>query len=115
MADQDGGALLTVDRLPHAGPSLEVVFLEDASFGSAAARGPRAPHRHDYHELLWTRAGEGQHLIDGEPSPVRRATVTVIGRGQVHVFERARGLSGAVVRFTDEVPAAGPAWLVGAR
>ena len=115
MADQDGDALLTVDRLPHAGPSLEVVFLEDASIGAAAARGPRAPHRHDYHELMWTRTGSGRHLVDGEPAAVTPGTMTLIGRGQVHVFERARGFSGAVVRFGPEMQPHGPGWLVGER
>jgi AraC family transcriptional regulator, transcriptional activator of pobA len=91
---------LAVDRLPEA---LEVVLLEDASFGAGTAGGPRRPHRHDYHELIWTRQGEGEHLIDGEPTPVEPYTVTLIGRGQVHVFERASGLYGAVVRFGDEL------------
>jgi AraC family transcriptional regulator, transcriptional activator of pobA len=112
---------LAVDRLPEAGPSLDVVLLEDASFGADTARGPRQPHRHDYHELIWTRCGSGRHLIDGEVSLVRAGTVTMIGRGQVHVFERASGLHGAVVRFGDELlhgdPAAraDPAWLLGGR
>ena len=94
---------LTVDRLPEPGASLEVVLLEDLRSGADAARGPRAPHRHDYHELLWTREGTGRHQIDGEPSPVEPSTLTLIARGQVHVFERARDLSGAVVRFGDEL------------
>ena len=34
---------------------------------------------------------------------MRPGTVTLIGRGQVHVFERARRLSGAVVRFGPEM------------
>lgn len=98
---------ISVDRL--AGP-LQVVLLERAAFGGPR---PRAPHRHDYHELIWTRRGEGEHLIDGERHAVRPGTVTLIGRGQVHVFERARGLDGAVVRFGDELISAG--WLLGAR
>jgi AraC family transcriptional activator of pobA len=108
--------VLAVDRLARAGPSLEVVLLADASFGQDAD-GPRAPHRHDYHELIWTRAGEGSHLIDGEPAPVVPGTVLLIGRGQVHVFQRARGLTGAVVRFGGELLHEGaaarhdPAWL----
>jgi AraC family transcriptional activator of pobA len=104
---------MDIDRLSA---PLAVVLLDDAAFGSAVARGARSPHRHDYHELLWTRAGEGSHLIDGERSAVRPLTVTVIGRGQVHVFEEARGLSGAVVRFGGELLfEAAPAWLVGGR
>jgi AraC family transcriptional activator of pobA len=94
---------------------LQVVLLEDASFGSDAPQGRREPHRHDYHELIWTRRGEGEHSIDGEGFAVRPGTVTLIGRGQVHVFERARRLSGAVVRFEPEMQPEGPGWLVGGR
>src|SRR4051794_37778938 len=112
--------VLAVDRLPEAGPSLEVVFLDDARFGADGDGGPREPHRHDYHELIWTRSGEGRHLINGEPTAVAPGTLTLIGRGQVHVFERASGLTGAVVRFGDELLAGGPGaradprWMLGA-
>jgi AraC family transcriptional activator of pobA len=46
--------------------------------------------------------------------------VTLIGRGQVHVFERARDLSGAVVRFGPQLLHEGgsrsdPGWLLGSR
>lgn len=117
----DAADELTVDRLPEAGSSLEVVLLEGMSYGSDSDYGPRRPHRHDYHELVWTRSGTGQHLIDGEVSLVQPSTITLIGRGQVHVFERASALHGAIVRFGDELlagdPATGanPAWLVGSR
>src|SRR3954463_10079766 len=103
---------LAGDRL---GSAVTVVGFSGASFGDAVARGARAPHRHDYHELLWTRAGSGSHLVDGERFPVRPGALTIIGRGQVHVFERACGLSGAVVRFGGELVLDGPPWLVGAR
>src|SRR5581483_9823496 len=52
---------------------------------------------------IWTREGSGLHRVDGEPSPVTARTLTVIGRGQIHVFERGERLSGAVVRFGDEL------------
>lgn len=94
---------LSVDSLAPAGPSLQVVWLRDASFGDVTEGGARTPHRHDYHELVWTREGSGQHRIDGRPSPVMARTLTVIARGQIHVFERGEGLWGAVVRFGDEL------------
>ena len=109
---------LAVDRLPDAGPSVEVVPLEDASYGAGTECGPRRPHRHDYHELIWTRCGTGHHRIDGEVSTVEPNTITLIGRGQVHVFEEAVGLYGAVVRFGDELlhsdptARANPKWLL---
>ena len=78
---------------------------------------PRDPHRHDYHELLWIRSGSGRHLIDDEPLDVAPGSITVIGRGQVHVFEQAADLHGAAVRFADEVlfGSGTPGWLVTAR
>ena len=103
---------MDVDRLPG---DLQVVRLVDASFGDAVPRGPRAPHRHDYHELLWTRSGSGTHSVDGERFPMAPGTLTVIGRGQVHVLERRPGSTGAVVRFGDELVLDAPAWLIGRR
>ena len=108
---------LPLDRLDE-GDALEVRFLEDARIGEAPVR---EPHRHDYHELLWIRSGCGVHLLDGEPQEVREGAVTVIGRGQVHTFQHGRGLTGAVVRFGEELlyGAAGeratPAWLLAGR
>lgn len=113
---------IAVDRLPAAGSSLAVVLLTDARYGSGSECGPRRPHRHDYHELIWTRCGTGRHLIDGEASLVAPNTITLIGRGQVHVFEHATGLHGAIVRFGDELllpgdsaTAPNPAWMLGTR
>ena len=107
---------LELDRLPAERAALEVGELRDARFGEAAA-GARAPHRHDYHELLWTREGEGLHLVDGEPHPVVPGTLLLIGRGRVHVLERAQGFTGAVVRFGDELlhDGAGTSWLLEGR
>ncbi len=105
---------LALDRL-GAGAAVQAVWLEGARIG---ARPVRESHRHDYHELIWVRAGAGQHLIDGDPVPVRPGTMTLIGRGAVHVFEHAEGLSGAVLRFGDELLLDGrvaPGWLLAGR
>jgi AraC family transcriptional activator of pobA len=105
---------ISLDRLADAA-GVEAVWLEDAAIGGAAMR---EPHRHDYHELIWVRAGAGRHLIDGVPVPAQPGTVTVIGRGAVHVFEHAEELTGAVLRFGDELLLAGrvaPGWLLAGR
>ena len=105
---------LPLDRLGTAG-ALEVRLLEDARIGEAP---PREPHRHDYHELIWVREGRGVHLLDGDPQEVLAGAVTLIGRGQVHTFQWGEGLTGAVVRFGEELlhGAAGeratPGWLL---
>jgi AraC family transcriptional activator of pobA len=78
----------------------------------------REAHRHDYHELIWIKEGSGHHLLDGELVPIIPGTLTVIGRGQVHVLERARAVNGAAVRFGDEILHEGhlarsdPSWLL---
>ncbi len=115
MATRD----LTTDQLSDRTEApLQVLTLEGVSVG---VDGPREPHRHDYHELVWVREGCGRHSIDGQKVEVRPGTVTLIGRGQVHVFEGAGGLHGAVIRFEDDIVAgpptglANPAWLLSAR
>jgi AraC family transcriptional activator of pobA len=108
---------LTVDTLASRRDAVEVVLF-DAFHVGCPGDAVREPHRHDYHELIWTRSGVGQHMLDHRTVPVVPGTITVIGRGQVHVFERARDLVGAAVRFTDEllhegpVARADPAWLL---
>jgi AraC family transcriptional activator of pobA len=78
----------------------------------------REPHRHDYHELIWVKSGSGHHLLDGQLVPILPRTLTVVGRGQIHVFERARSVTGAAVRFGDEILHGGriarndPSWLL---
>jgi AraC family transcriptional regulator, transcriptional activator of pobA len=94
----DGG--LTLDRLPDAAEAVDVLPLEGLSSSPAEAR---EPHRHDYHELIWVRSGRGYHLIDGARVPARPGSITLIGRGQVHVFECAAEVEGAGVRFGEEL------------
>jgi AraC family transcriptional activator of pobA len=106
---------LTVDRLPDAADPVEVERIEHLYLGDDRIR---EPHRHDYHELLWMRAGHGEHLLDGRPLVVRPHSLTLIGRGQVHVFRRAEGAEGLTVRFGDEMLPRGdgersaPGWLL---
>jgi len=110
-----GSGGITVDRLSPGAP-LQVINTRDGAFGLDAS-GPREPHRHDYHELCWARSGVGCHLIDGQRCAVRPNTLTLIGRGQVHVFERACGINGVGVRFGPELLGdytsgrANPLWL----
>ena len=107
---------LTVDRLANRHDPVEVVLFDHFDVG-CPGDAIREPHRHDYHELIWTRSGEGRHMLDHRTVPVVPGTITVIGRGQVHVFEQAHDLVGAAVRFGDDllregpIARADPAWL----
>jgi AraC family transcriptional activator of pobA len=112
-----GAHTLELDRFADPTEPAEVVWLDGRDVGGAERRDP---HRHDYHELIWIRSGSGRHLLDGERLPIVEGTITIIGRGQVHVFEEGKDLHGAVLRLRDEllmddargVPAA---WLISGR
>ncbi len=110
---------LAFDELPATGSSLEVVFVEGGNLGAATDRGPRSPHRHAYHELIWSRSGTGTHEIDGEAVEIRPRTLAVIGRGRVHQILHAEDLHGAAVRFGEELlhpgseGRANTSWLIG--
>lgn len=97
---------LRVDRFADPEDAIEVVSIDGLQVCSDEET--REPHRHDYHELIWARTGEGHHLLDGHEVAVEPRTITLIGRGQVHVFERARGITGAAIRFSDELVHSGP-------
>jgi AraC family transcriptional regulator, transcriptional activator of pobA len=91
---------LTVDRLADTAEAAQVVWLEGRD---VRPEDRREPHRHDYHELIWIRSGSGRHLIDGAPLPIEEGSVTIIARGQVHVFEEGEDLHGAILRLRDEL------------
>jgi len=74
---------IAFDRLPEVGASLEVLLLDNVTFHADDECGPFRPHRH---ELIWTREGAAEHLIDCEASLVEPNEITLIGRRQVHVF-----------------------------
>ena len=74
---------IAFDRLPEAGASLEVLLLDNVTFHADDECGPFRQHRHDYHELIWTREGAAEHPIDGEVSLVEPNEITSIGRSQV--------------------------------
>ncbi|MER5792776.1 AraC family transcriptional regulator [Streptomyces sp. NPDC001980] len=97
-----GDRELSIARLPTADPALHVMPLDDATL-SIQTCPVRGPHRHAYHELFWTRSGTGVHVVDGERTVVGPGTVLVLGRGPVHFLEHARDMSGAIVRFGDEL------------
>jgi len=100
---------LAVDRLATAA-AVEVRTLD----GLCVGEGPiRAPHRHDYHELMWLREGSGVQLVDGAALDIVPGTVTVIARGQVHQLRHATGLGGALLRITDAALAGAEGRLLG--
>lgn len=63
------------------------------------------PHRHEFHEILWTQTGEARHVVDGSVLTVGPGSVVVIARRQVHQYLYQRNVCGAAIRFGDELAA----------
>jgi len=51
------GEALALDRLPDAADAVAVERLDGLRFRAGDSR---APHRHDYHELIWVAEGSGE-------------------------------------------------------
>ena len=60
------------------------------------------PHRHNFQELLWVKAGSGQHKIDQTILQIEAQTFYLIAQGQVHYFTQGIELEGYLIRFTDD-------------
>ncbi|MFJ5646149.1 AraC family transcriptional regulator [Streptomyces sp. NPDC093223] len=91
-----------MERLSAYSPTLQVILFSEESFSHEACP-VSEPHRHEFHEMFWTKAGVGRHRLDGERVVAGANTVMLTGKGQMHLFERAESLSGAVIRFSGEL------------
>jgi AraC family transcriptional regulator, transcriptional activator of pobA len=78
--------------------------LEGTTFQASATR---SPHRHNYQEIIVVLKGHGLHLIDDRPFELVAPSVSLVGQGQVHLFQEATAITGWVLRFTDDFLPAG--------
>lgn len=60
------------------------------------------PHRHDYYEVLFLCEGEGTHIIDFEPYPVKPPVFHFVAKGQVHFWQLIKPLKGYAMIFPEE-------------
>jgi len=80
----------------------EVVFIElDRRRVASLANQVHQPHRHDYQEIIWIRAGSADHVLDGEYVHVPAPSLLVIPQGRIHRFAPTPRLAGCVVRFRE--------------
>ena len=80
----------------------EVVFLElDEQRVASLAAQVHLPHRHEYQEIIWVRAGSADHLLDGESVRVPAPSLLVIPLGRIHRFAPSPRLAGCVIRFRE--------------
>jgi len=60
------------------------------------------PHRHDCYEVLYISEGEGTHIIDFEPYPVKPNTFYFLSKDQIHFWQLSKPLNGNALLFTEE-------------
>ena len=63
---------------------------------------PDAPHRHNFQEVFIVQSGSGKHAIDGQSIDLLPGTVSLIGKGHVHLVEHISDFTGWVLRFGDD-------------
>ncbi|MCW2960664.1 MAG: transcriptional regulator, AraC family [Thermoleophilia bacterium] len=106
---------IPIDRLIGDGPAVQIIWV-DAEHPLETGV-VREAHRHDYHELFFVGSGTMEHRIDGELVRHAEGSALLVGRGQVHVLERATDLDGVVVRFSEDMltgaaQQASPGWML---
>ncbi|MER7764397.1 AraC family transcriptional regulator [Streptomyces sp. NPDC097619] len=76
------------------------------AIGSFETIGPLSraefPHRHSFYEILHVTGGTGGHVQDLRHTRLDPPHLCVITPGQVHHWERARGVTGHVVLFEED-------------
>ncbi len=81
-------------------PQFPFVMTKFESMGASAQA--EYPHRHDSYEVLYVREGEGTHIIDFEPYPVKANTFYFLSKDQIHFWQLSKPLKGNALLFTEE-------------
>ncbi len=87
---------------PVNGEAFDIRHLENFTYLPKNSAQAERPHRHNFHELIWVRAGNGQQEIDGQKFQVEPLNFYLIAQGQVHQFLKAESVDAYVLRFTDD-------------
>lgn len=58
-------------------------------------------HRHDYYEVLYIREGQGTHIIDFQPYPVKPPVFHFLSKGQIHFWQLSKPLKGYALIFPE--------------
>lgn len=99
-----GAGVVTPTRIPSVAfaNALEQIQLRRVEPFVDAQADEEPPHRHQFHELIWVKEGQGTQEIDDREVVVEPGSVSVISQGQVHYFQEGRRLKGFVLCFSDD-------------
>jgi len=61
------------------------------------------PHRHTFQEIIFLQSGKGFHSIDGQTFKLMPNTIYLIGRGQIHIFQKGENLKGFILRYKEDL------------
>lgn len=73
-----------------------------SSFGKmgSLSRTP-IPHRHSFYEIIYIKQGEGNHIIDFEPYPIKPESLYIFSPEQIHFWQITKQLEGISVKFSE--------------
>ncbi len=61
-----------------------------------------APHRVQFHHLIYITQGSGTHFIDFHEYPFKKGNIIFINQHQVHAFDSKKQHDGIMILFTQE-------------
>ncbi len=95
----------TIEFQPQKATSAGVELFELASLYKRSPQlefDPFAPHRVQFHHLIYITEGVGNHFIDFHHYPCKAGSFLFINRHQVHAFDVENQPQGLMVLFTQE-------------
>ena len=105
MTNNKTSSFPTVEFEPSVGSDIGIELLTlNALYekSSNIETSPFAPHRVQFHHLIFVTEGIGSHLIDFNHHPVRNGSVVFVNKGQVHAFDAENRPRGSMLLFTQK-------------
>lgn len=59
------------------------------------------PHRHSFYEIIYIKQGEGNHIIDFEPYPIKPESLYIFSPDQIHFWQIKKPLEGSSIKFNE--------------
>lgn len=105
MANDKSSSIPSIEFHPHAVTNIGVELLEISSLYSRLHElifDPFAPHRVQFHHLIYITEGVGTHFIDFNRHPVRAGSFLFVNKHQIHAFDSENQPQGLMILFTQE-------------
>ena len=98
--NEAAGSIQQTRGMSSLGPQFPVVMTRFELMNMSAQAD--YPHSHDWYEVLYVCEGEGSHIIDFDPYPVKAPMFYFLSKGQIHFWHLKKPLKGHALLFQEE-------------